>query len=130
MKWFRDLVTATNSDATRSSVMASIQFLSLTWIGGTIGVGYATGGSVPAILTMASVPTGLAVFFCFVYWRLIHTNPDALRSEKFYLRKLQIEKGMVGDDSAGLMDPDSVPQLPPTTSQGDLALPESQEGEL
>lgn len=46
----------------------------------------------------------LAVFLgAYVY--LLLKQPDALRSEQFTLSKLAIEKGMVGDNVAGMHDP-------------------------
>lgn len=35
----------------------------------------------------------------YIYFAL--TDKDALRSEKFYLHKMALQKGFVGDDSSG-----------------------------
>jgi hypothetical protein len=49
----------------------------------------------------------LVVFLgAFVY--LLFRNPDALRSEHFSLSKMAIEKGLVGDNINGLIDPMTV----------------------
>ena len=53
----------------------------------------------------------LVVGFFIVLWRvlvsyeyLLKNDRDALRSEYFALRKMEIEKGQVGDDRSGLKD--------------------------
>lgn len=52
---------------------------------------------------------GLVVFLVlFMLWWFAHfakVNPDSLRSERFTLSKMAIDKGLVGDDSAGLFEP-------------------------
>lgn len=40
--------------------------------------------------------------FLFSYIYCMFTDKDALRSERFFLQKMAIEKGLVGDDSRGL----------------------------
>lgn len=39
-------------------------------------------------------------FFCYFAFKA----PDNLRSEKFTIRKMEIERGLTGDDSVGLTD--------------------------
>src|SRR5688572_24932875 len=46
--------------------------------------------------------------FLGAYVFLLLRNPDALRSENFSLSKMAIEKGLVGDSTYGLGDPDRV----------------------
>ena len=44
---------------------------------------------------------GVAVFF-FVYIYCLINDRDSLRSEKFTIQKLAIEKGIMGDDVTGI----------------------------
>ena len=75
--------------------------------------------SAMALLVFGRAPewllVGIAIAICavltvflaaFVY--LLFHNPDALRSEHFSLSKMAIEKGLVGDNIAGLVDPMTV----------------------
>jgi hypothetical protein len=39
------------------------------------------------------------------YLFLLRRAPDALRSEGFTLRKMALEKGLIGDNLAGLFEP-------------------------
>lgn len=64
----------------------------------------------PTWLSIAmTVFAGLVLtVFLFAYVFLLLTNPDALRSEQYFLSKLAIEKGLVGDSNVGLVDADVV----------------------
>lgn len=53
--------------------------------------------------------------FAFIYF--MFRNPDALRSEKYSLQKMAIERGLVGDSLQGLVQPDEI--------KGSLLLPSS-----
>ena len=58
----------------------------------------------------------------YVYYAL--KNPDALRSERFTLSKMAIEKNLIGDDKAGLLE---IAEFEETTKS--CALPNKTEGE-
>jgi len=57
----------------------------------------------------------------YVYFAL--TSPDALRSERFTLSKMALEKNLIGDSRAGLIGIDEM-----QTSQQLAALPSPEEG--
>jgi hypothetical protein len=72
-----------------------------------------------ALLVFAGAPSWLLVgvasalslvllVFLGAYIYLLFHNPDALRSEHFSLSKMAIEKGLVGDNVSGLIDPMAV----------------------
>ena len=49
------------------------------------------------------------ILFGFSFVFFVFRDPDALRSEKYSLSKLAIEKGLIGDDIKGLLEADSEP---------------------
>lgn len=57
------------------------------------------------LVTLALVCGGVAYFY------LLVKDRDALRSEKFTLDKLRIERGMVGDSARGLQQATEPPRL-------------------
>jgi hypothetical protein len=65
---------------------------------------------------MFALGAGAAILLClvaYVYFAL--KDPDALRSERYYIQKLALQKGFVGDDITGyirLADRPQVSQLP------------------
>ena len=66
-----------------------------------------------AIVTILTA-LGLCVLMYFAaYIFFMIKSPDALRSEKFTLSKLAIERSVIGDNLSGLIDPENPKQLPP-----------------
>lgn len=53
--------------------------------------------------------------FSFAYCFCLIKNPDALRSEKYSIEKMAIEKGYIGDSIKGMMKKESF------TAQGEVA---------
>jgi hypothetical protein len=119
--WLRHFLDAARADSTKSSALAPLQWLIAICFAGAIGLGFST-GSVWIGGAMALLPCLLCVFYCYEYEKTRQTNPDALRSERYSLNKIAMEKGLIGDDRIGLLEPpivnesakdNSVPQIPP-----------------
>lgn len=75
----------------------------------------------PWVLYLMAVILGL---ICIVYLAgyifFAFRSPDYLRSEKFTLSKMAIERSITGDNISGLIDPDSQKkplQLPPSKTE-------------
>ena len=67
------------------------------------------------ILEMLGVFAGLLILSLMTsYFILLFKNPDALRSEKFHLSKIAIERSITGDDLAGFLEPEKQRRLFPT----------------
>jgi hypothetical protein len=54
-----------------------------------------------SVLTTACIPA-----YLYAYFYLLTNDRDALRSERFSLGKIAIEKGIVGDDLTGVLEID------------------------
>lgn len=85
-----------------ASTISSFSFRAPIWVG-----------------TMFGVFSGLSMLLYLVaYVFFAWTDKDSLRSEKFFLQKMAIEKGFIGDDMTGyikIVDPLSgkaTPELP------------------
>ena len=59
------------------------------------------------LVGMASVVGVVTVAYLCAYGYFAHKSPDSLRSEKFTLSKMAIEKSIKGDNLAGLIDPEN-----------------------
>jgi hypothetical protein len=57
----------------------------------------------------------IVLAYLFAYFFLLVKDRDALRSERFQLSKMAIERSIVGDSIEGFIDPDKLPLLPPST---------------
>jgi hypothetical protein len=54
--------------------------------------------------TLGTLPVVVLIAFLTAYFILLFKNPDALRSEKFTLSKMAIEKSLTGDSLRGFID--------------------------
>lgn len=64
-----------------------------------------------AVLLCCTVVLYLASYTYFAF-----KNPDALRSEKFTLSKMAIEKNLIGDNTSGLLEVGELENLPTSTA--------------
>lgn len=70
---------------------------------------------------------GLFVSFCIllllIFWGYLYfmkTNPDALRSEKFNIAKMALERGMIGDKILGMvLTSEEIRLLPSGSADGE-----------
>lgn len=109
MSFVKSLHAGTEESRSRSDILKPLVWplgLSLATAATT---GAATNIGAPSWLPILS--GSIAALFAFiyvagyVYFGLKH--PDALRSENYTLRKMAIEKGLVGDSDAGLLSIES-----------------------
>lgn len=84
------------------------------------------GGRVPGwIITWLAVGLGaLVALYALAYIVCFFIDRDALRSEKYKLQKMAIERGLYGDSNIGLQEPPTVdsravPSLPKATGGDD-----------
>lgn len=73
-----------------------------------------TGVSAAIITALAVLTTLTVLLYLAAYIYFMFKNPDALRSEKYAIQKLAIEKRLVGDSAIGII---SVENLPIATTQ-------------
>jgi hypothetical protein len=99
----------------RGSAMTPIQWIFASLIGGIVGASRAGLGDVLLSVLMALLTATLLFFFVtYAIWMKI--DPDALRSERYALRREELRRGLVGDNQAGLHRPprrrrrDTVPE--------------------
>lgn len=100
----RELLSHSDASGAKSTILKPLTWFLALIIGGIL------------LLLQFDSPMGLtimfAIIFCigvviffFVYiYCLIHDR-DSLRSEKFTIQKLAIEKGIMGDDIIGIIPP-------------------------
>lgn len=101
--------------ASRSTALQPLlwttSMLSLTFVGSLMKE---TPGWARVFLATA---LGVCVAMTFVaYWVAFNRDPDLLRSERFVIRKLEIQQAAMGDDITGEIEPP--PNEPPPTLDG------------
>lgn len=95
----------THGHGSKSTALTSLQWLIGLLITGTVSAAYWV-PSEPWLWRVLAGVTGLTIiaFMC-AYFYLLVKQPDALRSERYSLSKIMIERGLVGDSVSGLHDP-------------------------
>lgn len=77
----------------------------LAWLVGLTGTSLAALAATSAIWPILALVglcfAGAVVLYGYAYYYFMTKDPDALRSEKYAIHKLAIEKGVYGDDIAG-----------------------------
>lgn len=90
-------------NGSRTDVLRPVAWLVTILLGGAIGLQHVGAPS----WTMAALIVllfAIVLMYAGAYIYCLLTNPDALRSEKFAIEKLAIEKGVYGDDRVGIVD--------------------------
>jgi hypothetical protein len=94
------------SGGSRTDVLRALVWPNALLLGGLI---WSSGRTTPTfVLVLLSV---LLVLFLLLYAAAFiwfgNKDPNLLRSEKFNIEKMAIERGLYGDDRVGLLDPES-----------------------
>ena len=96
-----------NARGARSTALHALQWAIGLLLSGTAVLVFANAPSWLLIGVGVALALVLLVFLgAYIY--LLSRNPDALRSEQFSLSKMAIEKGLIGDNVSGLVDPMTV----------------------
>lgn len=99
----------------RSTVLHPLQWALFLSIIGTVGNAGAGG---PQWLTgllavvLCTVTLVLLVFYGIAFFR----DPDLLRSEKYAIDKMMVERNLIGDDTTGEFKEDDKPSIPARVS--------------
>jgi hypothetical protein len=88
----------------RSSALGTVQWLLAILFSG-LGATLYYGGPTWLIALEALLASIVTFNHLVAFWYFARRDPSALRSESFVLTKMAIERGLVGDDSAGLLEP-------------------------
>lgn len=118
----RAFLSQASSSGSRSTALQPLGWLSGILTSGLV-VAASWGAPEWALISLA-VLLGITVsiyLISYVFYAI--KNPDALRSEKYTLSKMALEKNLIGDDKAGLTEVGDFenPQISP-------ALPNNKEG--
>ncbi len=105
MSLINALLQQSSASGSRSTTLKPLGWLVGLLLIATVGGATA---SIPEWLLMALAGfTGLSVFLYFgAYLYFMFKDPDALRSEKFNIEKMAIQKGITGDNESGVIEHD------------------------
>jgi hypothetical protein len=122
---FRSLLQHATTQGSRSTALNP-----LAWALGIILSAFLVAARIPnaptwVLLLLGSASALFVLSFVIAYFILLYTDRDALRSERFTLSKMAIEKSVVGDSLKGFtaIGPDEQRALPPAETTQPLGLP-------
>ena len=99
---FRELLHQSDASGSRSTILKPMTWFISVIIGGIIFL--LKFNSPQWLIIMFSIIMGLAIItFLFAYIFCLFTDKDAIRSEKYSIQKMAIEKGVYGDSSTGVL---------------------------
>ena len=119
----KELLHKSDASGSRSTILKP-----LTWFISVIIVGIVLllkFESPNWLIIMFSIIMGLSILvFFFAYVYCLFTDKDAIRSEKYSIQKLAIEKGLYGDNVSGIFVDNQL-----ATSKETLEISNSEEGQ-
>ena len=100
---FGDLLEKATAQTSRSTVVGPLIVVLGILLAGTLG-SFLVGA--PLWLNLGLSISSALILFLFggAYLYFMFRSPDALRSEKFSIQKMVIERGLLGDDTTDLLD--------------------------
>jgi hypothetical protein len=117
VEWMQSILQQALGKSYRSTALTSLGWLMS--ILGTIWLGSLAAHASP--IERGAIEVLLVVSFFAYLWAYVffaRTNPDALRSEKFTIQKMAIEKSIKGDNLGGFLELEGelpAKPLPPST---------------
>jgi len=106
VSWLRAFLHQATEGGSRSTALKPAGWM--TGILASASIGSAYSGAPSWLTAVFGVSSALSVLlYLFAYIFLLFKDRDALRSERYSIQKLAIEKGIVGDSSSGIIDLDA-----------------------
>jgi hypothetical protein len=99
----RDFFERTDASGTKSTALQPL-LIGNAILSAAIGVALKAGAATWLLAVMALLLFACVVTFIGAYIFFMIRNPDALRSERFSLNKMAMERGLIGDDLTGLRE--------------------------
>lgn len=99
---FKELLERSDSSGSKSTILKPLTWLLSVFIGGMVLLIKVNAPSWTIIFFSIILGLGISIFF-FSYIYCLFKDRDALRSEKYSIQKMAIEKGVYGDNMIGLI---------------------------
>lgn len=100
--FIKALLSQSDASGSRSTILKPLIWLIGVLLGVFLTLIFAEADLWLHIIIILLIVAAIGLYF-YVYYYCLRHNPDALRSESFTIRKLQIEKGIFGDSNTGYL---------------------------
>ncbi len=91
----------------RSDVLKALGWMAGVLLAGDL-ISFASGAPQWFSILLSAIFSLAAGLYLFAFAFCLFRDRDALRSEKYTLHKMAIERGLIGDDMAGVIDRDAM----------------------
>lgn len=97
----REMLSSADARGRRSTALTDLRWaLAALLVAFIVAAGV---GTVPWVVTFLAICTAATLIALLVsHFLFVRDDPDLLRSESFTLRKMEIERGLLGDSRVGL----------------------------
>lgn len=104
MQFLRELLSSSTADGSRTNALNHLQWMVAALLSAFL---LCVLSSAPKEITyfLGIVLVLLLICYLITHFYFMVKNPDALRSEKFTIEKMAIERGLVGDSATGMHEP-------------------------
>lgn len=99
---FKELLERSDSSGSKSTILKPLAWFLSVFIGGMVLLIRVNAPSWTIIFFSIIIGLGISIF-CFAFIYCLFKDRDALRSEKYSIQKMAIEKGVYGDNIVGLI---------------------------
>lgn len=101
MNLIRELLSRSTADGSRTNALNHLQWMIAAFLAALLAAGHY---NLPMQLIWLFAFILLVLVVCYLgsHFFFMVKNPDALRSEKFTIQKMAIERGLVGDSLFGM----------------------------
>ena len=116
--FIKALFSQSDASGSRSTILKPLMWLIGILLGVLLTLVFTSAEPWLHIIVVCLIIAAIGLYF-YVYCYCLRHNPDALRSESFTIRKMQIEKGLYGDSNVGYLEEEERMQtgLPYSTNE-------------
>ncbi len=109
MDILRELFHSTDASGSRSTILKPVTWMISVLLSGDVLL-VKIGAPEWLIFMVSGFILLVFLLFMFAYVYCLFTDKDAIRSEKYSIQKMAIEKGVFGDNVAGIVQMNVLPQ--------------------
>lgn len=102
LNFLKEIMVKSDNSGEKSTILKPLTWLISILMGGIIALFYIKAENW-IIIAFFCIICLIILLFVFSYLFCLYKDKDALRSEKFYIQKMAIEKGFYGDNVTGLI---------------------------
>lgn len=123
MDLIRELLSRSTANGSRTNALQHLQWMVAAFLAALLFAAF-YGLPIEITILLSIIVVIFVVAYLATHTYFMTKNPDALRSEKFTIQKMAIERGLIGDSTQGMR------KSVDTDADNNVAIEHSDEGEM